>query len=173
MGLIYRRIPQSLALSLKDKYRLKVFVETGTFMGKTCEWAANYFPLVLTVELFEDYYKATSQRLKNISNIRFFHGDSGTILGKVLKLATSPALIWLDAHWSRDLAYTVPDGLCPVLRELDWIILDKRSHVILVDDAGLFVGKNGFPKKELIVSSMMRSARKVCEVTDVLVSEPR
>src|SRR3990167_3584106 len=113
MGLIYRRIPQSLALSLKDKYRLKVFVETGTFMGKTCEWAANYFPLVLTVELFEDYYKATSQRLKNIS--------------KVLKLATSPTFILLDAHLSRDLTYTVPDGFWPVLRELDWIILDKRS----------------------------------------------
>ena len=139
MGNKYRSIPKHIAIRLRDEYNLRNFVETGANQGNTMMWAADYFDHVVTVELNWGRYNKCLRRASKSSNIVVLHGDSRDWMAHILSLLTSPALIWLDAHWSQDLGYSKPDrGECPVLEEIDAINADEKRHVIMIDDAHQF-----------------------------------
>ena len=47
------------------------------------------------------------------------------MLPRALQMFPEPALVWLDAHWSKDLGYTRYDEVvCPVLEELEILAKD-------------------------------------------------
>lgn len=131
---------KEIILRLRDERGLKYFVETGTLHGKTAAWAARHFRQVYTIEISKKHYDR-AKRLRPKGNIHFVLGDSGEELSKVLRKLDSPALVWLDAHWSPDLKYARPSkvGECPLLNELEALNADGRPHVILIDDAHLFI----------------------------------
>jgi hypothetical protein len=70
------------------------------------------------------------------------------MLPLILDHVQEPALIWLDAHWSRDLGYGRPEfGECPVLAEIEAITCHGLDHVVLIDDARYFVNPPPKPHK--------------------------
>jgi hypothetical protein len=149
MGLIHRGIPAEYALSIAKEQGLEYFVETGTHIGRTAVWAAKHFEYVLTIEYDKSRCRENRAKYGHIRNINFLMGDSRILLKSTLLAMPGPAMIWLDAHWSRDLGYTRPEaGECPIMEEIAAIKQVQREHVILIDDARFFVGRPPKPHKE-------------------------
>ena len=54
-------------------------------------------------------------------------------------------LFWLDGHYSGE-GTGGCDEVCPIIAELRLIAQSKRKdHCILIDDARLFIGEDGYP----------------------------
>jgi hypothetical protein len=72
-------------------------------------------------------------------------GDSGNVLNQVLAEISQPALFWLDGHYSEGIT-AKGEKECPIIEELSCIFKSKRlNHLILIDDARLFIGRNDYP----------------------------
>jgi hypothetical protein len=175
MGIVFRGIPQKLALELKQKHDLVYFVETGTLLGKSAAWASLNFKQVFTIEINRDFYKRVREIYGNNGlkgNVVFMLGKSQDLLAGVLGQFDKPGLVWLDAHWSRDLGYGRPEIVCPVLAELEAVRMAHQSkNVVMIDDARLF-GMDGWPTVDEIMSSL--GDRWVWWLQDdVLVAEPK
>lgn len=123
---------------MRQSFGLDTFIETGTFHGETAAWASTCFQRVVTIEGSEPLYRQAKERYADIANIEFIHGDSRDQLGKLLPRLTSPAILWLDAHWCGGETHGVTDE-CPVLEELKVITSSSLDHFVLVDDARLFL----------------------------------
>ena len=127
---------KDLMLSLKERYQLSVFVETGTARGQTAAMAAEHFDQVYTIEADEGTYCHTYQFLKHFDNVEALLGRSDRVLWNVKLLHDKPCLFYLDAHWSGDGPRIGPE--CPLLGELDAIGGTDGRHVILIDDYRMF-----------------------------------
>jgi hypothetical protein len=124
----------------------RVFVETGTYEGRTLAAMTPYFDRLFSVELGEDLYRRACARFASVPKIRLFQGDSGEKLEDILELvAGERCLFWLDAHYSRgDTARGVEDT--PICRELSIVGRHSRKdHVILIDDARCFGSDPAYP----------------------------
>lgn len=123
-----------------------VFIETGTFHGDTLAEVRNMFDELHSVELDDALYEQATRRFANDSGIRLWHGDSAGVLPEVLARVDQPAVFWLDGHYSGP--GTAKGALdTPIRRELDDIGRHPRSasHLVIIDDARLFDGTNGYP----------------------------
>lgn len=138
MGAITFGIPKDLVLQLKNIFQINDFIETGTFKGKTTSWAALNFDRVFTIEYSEKLYEAAQQKFIKSPNIKCFFGSSPSKLPDVLKQLHSPAIFWLDAHWCGGDTYGAEDE-CPLLNEIALIIQQSEKHIIIIDDARLFL----------------------------------
>ncbi len=122
----------------------KIFVETGTYNGKTTEYASNHFDKCVTIELDETLYKRAVEKFKNKNNVQVRHGDSGTILPEFLRSINERTLFWLDAHYcGRNTAKGKSNT--PIMEEILAIMNHPVSHVILIDDARMYLGFDGYP----------------------------
>lgn len=123
----------------------RTLVETGTFMGDMVERMRRSFAEVHSIELSESLYQRAKARFAGVSNVHIHQGDSAAVLPGVLATLTGPCLFWLDAHYSGGpTARAAIDT--PIMEELRLIFSHAvRTHVILVDDARLFVGADGYP----------------------------
>ena len=122
----------------------KMFVETGTYYGKTTEYAAPHFDKCVTIELDETLYKRAVEKFKNQPNVEVRQGDSGAILLELLGTIKERTLFWLDAHYcGRNTAKGKSNT--PIMEELLAIMNHPVSHVILIDDARMFLGYDGYP----------------------------
>ena len=130
----------------KDKYQIDTFIETGTFMGDTIDVMKDYFTKVYSIEL-DKYLCVRARKIfsKN-KNVKVYWGDSGVVIKKLIKDLDKPTLFWLDAHYSGGVtAKGVKDT--PIMTELTEILKSKiKGHIVLIDDARLFTGKNSYPK---------------------------
>jgi hypothetical protein len=123
-------------------YGLDVLVETGTFYADTVRGLRKEFRQIYSIELDEHLYRLAAARCKRQANAVLLQGDSSVRVPEVLARLTSPALFWLDAHFSGgDTAQGSVDT--PVHAELIAILEDHRSHIVLIDDMRLFA--NGAP----------------------------
>lgn len=116
----------------------KIMVETGTYLGERTEMFAKIFQHVYTVELSEDLYKRTSNRLSQYSNITFIHGDSAKVLSDLCPSIEDRAVFYLDAHWFVDAQPVADDNPMPLFEELHAINQRRKSDVIIVDDVHSF-----------------------------------
>lgn len=133
--------------SLAEQYNTKVFIETGTYMGDMVSEVAPLFETLYTIELSPTYYQRATRIFKNNPNIHCLNGDSGKVIQNLLKKnITTFALFWLDAHYSG--GKTARSELdSPIVMELTHIAEHSiKGHVILIDDARLFTGKDGYPE---------------------------
>jgi hypothetical protein len=155
-------------------FGLRLFVETGTYLGETAEWMARAGFRVWTIELDAALYYKAQSRLARYPGVTVIKGDSAEILPRLLDQLDEPALFWLDAHWSgEETARGAVDS--PVMCEVDAIFRHKvTGHVILIDDARLFLGRNGYPYLDDLLR-MVRSSRCYrAEVsTDIIRIVPR
>lgn len=138
MGAITFGIPKELVLQLKSIFNIDTFIETGTFKGKTTSWAANNFKSVFTVEFSKVFYDAAVKNLSRYPNIKVFFGSSPNRLPEILEMLSSPAIFWLDAHWCGGSTYGAGDE-CPLLDEITLVMARNENHIIIIDDARLFL----------------------------------
>jgi hypothetical protein len=140
-----------------------VCVETGTCLGYSTARIAQVFPTVYTIELNPELHRAAQHKFGNDPNIVCIEGESSEELGKLLPTLASPAVFYLDAHWSGDArvdwpgsawqGYGVPTGhrrcddggelpssreQVPLLEEIRTILHFPHACVIYVDDMDKF-----------------------------------
>ncbi len=174
MSYYFCSVPQNIALMMKERYFLDVFVETGTYIGKTSEWASKHFDEVYTIEQFETYYRMAELKLINNKNIKMYLNDSRAVLPSILaRIANKKALFYLDAHWSKGAQYGRPLVDSTALEEVLLINECDNDHVIIVDDSHRF-GTERWPTKVSIIDALEKNGRReVRELLDVLVATPR
>ena len=133
-------------------YDLKVLVETGTFMGDTVDYFRDKFEHVYSVELSIELAEKSIKRFQSNSNVQIIHGDSGFVLKGLIEQINQPILFWLDGHYSSE--FFVGEEFIrtakgktntPIIDELEIILKHRLKHVILIDDARLFVGEHDYP----------------------------
>jgi hypothetical protein len=144
MGNIRLGPPADLIKQIADTYGIQVFVETGTYYGKTALWASSIFEQTITIEYSREIYETNLQTYKENSNISFRFGDSRAVLKEIVPTLTEPAIFWLDGHWSGAETYG-EDDQCPLIDEILTINLSPVSHIVLIDDARLFTSPPPLP----------------------------
>ncbi len=126
---------------------IRIFVETGTYEGRTLHAVTAYFDRLYSVELGGELYRKACSRFGAEPKIRLFQGDSGERIREILEcVGDQRCLFWLDAHYSRgDTARGAEDT--PILRELSTIARHcRKDHVILIDDARCFGADPAYPE---------------------------
>jgi len=112
----------------------RVFIESGTELGRTIGAMRPVFPVRHTIELSPLFY--TYARLKFFGQgIKFHFGDSAKILPKIAARVTEPAVFFLDAHCSS--GYSSGQDI-PLYRELAAIAKRAYGDLIIIDDVRLF-----------------------------------
>lgn len=170
--------PTEVIRALRDRYELDCFVETGTHMGDTALWAADFFSTVVTVELAKEYYIEAQLRFRGDPRITLIEGHSPEILAEI-RPSLPPSFFWLDAHYSggptAGFLYE-----CPVLDEIEAIATDLDRHFVMIDDARLFINApppphrtSDWPPLSVIVAAL--SAQHPLSITlfeDVVLAAP-
>ena len=151
----------------RQKYGYKLFVESGTFLGDTIEYFKCNFSFLYSIELSKELAFRAQKRFAQIGNIKIIHGDSAEVLKNLINDLKEPALFWLDGHYSSEFylngEYFVTaksDVNTPIEKELDIILGSEIRHIILIDDARLFTGENGYPKVDEIQGKIQISRKK-------------
>jgi hypothetical protein len=127
------------------RHALRTFVETGTFRGETIEFMLPETEEIHSVELSDELHAAAVEKFKDRAQVHLHKGDSGTVLPQIVDGLSTPALIWLDAHYSAKVTAHGPEET-PILAELRAVFgRSKAAHVILIDDAREFEDKSTYP----------------------------
>lgn len=133
------------------------FVETGTWHGDGVKAAlAAGFSAIRSVELSEDLFKNAKVTFRDDPRVKLWWGASSDCLSDMLGDISSPATIWLDAHYSGGDTVCGPTT-CPLLDELDVLKHHPITrHTILIDDVRL-LGTAEFGVSLNEVSDALRS----------------
>lgn len=138
------KIKQFAITEMGKKYNCKILVETGTFRGDMLEAQKNNFDKLFSIELSTIFWETAKKRFKNDTQIILLQGDSGEMLPTLTPSLDQPTLFWLDGHYCG--SSTALSAIeCPIYAELDAVFNNNRDHVILIDDARMFVGKRDYP----------------------------
>jgi hypothetical protein len=125
-------------------------IETGTFRGDMVEAQRENFKRIYSIELSHKLWETAARRFKSYDHITIVEGDSGKMLGGIISQLTSPAIFWLDGHYSAG-ETAKGDTECPIFEEISAILVnDKFNHILLVDDARLFNGQGDYPATETL-----------------------
>ena len=128
-----------------NKYRLKIFVETGTYLGEMVYAVRSLFDKIYSIELGDKLCERVKTKFSKYNHISILHGDSAEVLPEILHHIKEPCLFWLDAHYSEGIT-AKGKLITPILQELDHIFNHPvKDHVILIDDEKDFTGKGGYP----------------------------
>jgi hypothetical protein len=126
-------------------YDLPVLVETGTYLGAMVYAMRNTFRRIYSVELSHGLFIKAQARFRPFPHITILEGSSAAILPQLLHSICEPVLFWLDGHYSGGITARGEKDT-PVLSEVRVILQQmKQEFVILIDDARLFVGNDGYP----------------------------
>lgn len=138
-------IKQRVVKEHAKKFSINTLVETGTFLGDMVDATKDAFTKIFSIELDQALYEQAKRRFSDFDYISVIQGDSADVLPSILANITHPCLFWLDGHYSAGI--TARGKLeTPVVQELI-SILDHHiaDHVVLIDDARLFVGQHDYP----------------------------
>ncbi len=138
-------VKQLAILRLQRSRRFRTFVETGTFTGEMVEAMRPYFQRIVSIEMAPEIHQSAVRRFTGDPRVELLLGDSAVVLPRVLGQLYEPALFWLDGHFmGGDTARGQEDS--PVRTELAALLSHRvRGHVLLIDDARLFNGVDGYP----------------------------
>jgi hypothetical protein len=147
-------------------------IETGTFLGDMLAAMRDSFDSLTSIELSEELYGRAQRRFAGDPKITLLQGDSKDLLTEVTGAMKEPGLFWLDAHysgtWHEDFEETAGgDRPNPIFAELEAIFANDPRHAVLIDDARLFNGEEGWPP----LADVCGFIREKEPSRDVLVSE--
>jgi hypothetical protein len=138
------------------RFRLRTLVETGTYQGEMVREMKRYFRRIYSIELDEQFHMEARREFSRVPWITLLQGDSAQKLPEILDRIQMPALFWLDGHWSGGNTARGPKDT-PIVEELAAILKHPvRGHVILVDDARCFTGKDDYPALEDVRTSILK-----------------
>ncbi len=144
-------VKQDAVKEFARKFKTRVFVESGTYMGDMIYAVRDIFDAIYSIELDEELYQTARKRFTKQRNVVILQGDSGEVLGEILATIKQPCLFWLDGHYSGGI--TAKGSLeTPIQKELLSISRHslRRSHVILIDDARCFTGEGDYPSIQFL-----------------------
>ncbi len=143
-------LKQKIVKTYAYMFLIKLFVETGTLMGSMVNATRKTFEKIYSIELDYELYRNAKKRFSKYNHISIIQGDSSKVLPTILSKIKQPCLFWLDAHYSAGIT-AKGDIETPIKQELDNILNNPTlNHVILIDDARMFIGKKDYPTlKEL------------------------
>jgi hypothetical protein len=142
----------------QKKFNTKILVETGTYLGEMVEAQRDHFEKIYSIELSKKLFLKAVKRFKPYPHINILNGDSGIVLNKLLSEIDTPALFWLDGHYSEGITAKGAKE-CPVAEELEAILKRDMPHIILIDDARLFNGTHDYPTLDEIKQLYKKSSR--------------
>jgi hypothetical protein len=148
-----------------------VLVETGTFRGDMVRAVCDRFSKVISVELMPHLALRVSAEFKSHPGDNILVGDSATVLPALATTLVEPTVFWLDAHFSA--ADTGGQGEVPVYAELEAATSCPAPHVILIDDAREFVGKEGYPTIADVEAYLRDKGYAVRVVNDAITALPK
>jgi hypothetical protein len=139
-------VKQRMIKNFINAFHYRVFVETGTYLGEMIWTVLKDFDKIYTVELSQELHARAAAIFKDYPKVQCLQGDSGMVLHKLMRSIHEGAIFWLDGHYSGGIT-ALGDDICPIFKELDAIINnDQYQHLILIDDARLFIGgEQGYP----------------------------
>jgi len=129
---------------LYELLKINVLVETGTYLGDMVWAQKDYFQKIYSIELSEELFHKAKKRFSNNNNVELIQGDSSEKINEIVSKITEPVLFWLDGHYSGGIT-AKGKTICPIYGELAHVFNSPYSHVILIDDARLFTGKDDYP----------------------------
>jgi hypothetical protein len=142
------QVKRNIIAEFAKRFKTPILIETGTYKGDMIEAMLPNFQRLLSIELSKELHAEAARRFAGQHQVSILQGDSSVVLADILKTLDQPGLFWLDGHYS--IGPTAKGDLnTPIRRELDLIFRHSlKNHVILIDDARLFVGANDYPSTE-------------------------
>lgn len=138
-------VKQLIIKEVRDTSGYKILIETGTYLGDMIEAQKKNFDKIYSVELGEKLYKDAVEKFEKDKNVTILNGDSGNVLIDLMTKIEQPAIFWLDGHYSAGIT-AMGHKFCPIYEELSAIFKNQPfNHVLLIDDARLFIGENDYP----------------------------
>jgi len=126
-------------------YGGSVFIETGTWHGRTTYAMAPHFERCFTVELDPQLAQSAQELFRKFHNVTVLQGNSADLLPTILGDVWVRATFWLDAHYCGPRTAKGRRNT-PILDELKVIFEHQvKDHLILIDDARAFIGIGGYP----------------------------
>jgi hypothetical protein len=168
------RIKLRVILSRLRAMDRPIFVETGTYFGDTISAVNAMCSTALSIEIDPYLFARACQRFRNNPRVRILHGDCVEILPRIIADLQRPALFWLDAHYSAGLTSRgrIDDPIMLTLEQLN--AQSIRSHVLLIDDASSFDGREARPD----LPDVLKLLRKINQryrlsiIHNIIVAEP-
>ena len=106
------------------------------------------FDHIYSIELSEELWANATTRFASNPSVEIVHGDSGVELAGLVPSLATPALFWLDGHYSAGVTARGPRDT-PVMDELEHIFsTNELAHVALIDDAREFGRDPAYPTVE-------------------------
>ena len=159
------KVKQMVIAEYGKKYGCTILVETGTYRGDMLEAQKNNFTKLYSVELGKVLWEEAVQRFKNDTHITLLQGDSAVVLHDLVPKLDQPAVFWLDGHYCGG-ATALSEVECPVYEEIKAVFKNNKGHVILIDDARLFIGKRDYPTIHEL-TNFIKNTRKNYSITVV------
>lgn len=162
--------------SIQSKFKYKILIETGTYLGDMINYQINNFKYLYTIELSEDLFIRATERFKEYNHVKTIQGDSGIELKKLMKTITESCIFWLDGHYSgvfNGVQTAKGEKDSPIFKELEAICKTPYNHFILIDDARLFNGTNDYPTLDELSKYILanRPNSKISIETDIILIE--
>jgi len=174
-------VPWWHVISLRNRFYLRNFVETGTGYGDTAYIASTKFKKVYTIDINPDVYENQRPWLKAATNVFRFLGDSVVQLPSILSTLDAPTFFYLDGHWTGQ-QKPQPDCECPLLEELALICSRPQvaRDVIMIDNWGMMKHPPNpphapakWPKAHQVIEAILsRCGLCVMEYLDTLIATP-
>ena len=150
-------------------YSLNIFIETGTYLGNTINSVKKIFKEIYSIELDKTLYLKAKHKFIENKHINVILGDSSEKLPEILSKIDEPCLFWLDAHYSGENT-SKTNVETPITKELQSILNHpNKNHVILIDDAHEFLGKNDYPTIPELKETINQYEEKVLIVKENII----
>ena len=142
-----RKVKEGIVDTYRRMTGYNTLVETGTYYGDMVFAHLNNFKKIYSIELDNWLCSEAQKRFKAFPHVKIMQGDSGKVLTEIIEKLDAPAIFWLDGHYSGGIT-ALGEKITPIFEELKIIFSTKLNHALLIDDARLFTGNDGYPTLE-------------------------
>jgi len=181
-GIFGAGVPWWVVVGLRNRFRLRAFIESGTGYGDSALIASQLFAEVQTIEIDPAIFEHQREELKAQPNVRRILGSGAVEIPRLCEQFTidTPLMFFLDGHWSgAGVRYEVE---CPLLAELD-AVLSRRARgakdAVLIDNWGMFTAPpdpphrpEQWPTAKDVLQKIAASSYVVTQIADVLCLTP-
>jgi hypothetical protein len=136
-------LKQKVVREYGTRFELRTLVETGTYYGEMVAAMKERFDRIYSIEFVPELAERAQRKFAREPHIKIFCGDSRAVMPEVLAVLEGAALFWLDAGYY---GWVGRQGDQQRLSaELEMILSHRFAHIILLDDARGFTGRDGIP----------------------------